>query len=88
MKIHDWPTGPYPKGCSTAEARLRYYASQFPVVEVDSSYCAMPSVDNAVKWVERTAPYNRRFAQGLPFAHSPTIRNPDVDDFQPLRRPS
>jgi len=44
----------YPKGCSTAEARLRYYASQFPLVEVDSSYYAMPSVDNSVRWVERT----------------------------------
>lgn len=44
----------YPKGCSTAEARLRYYASQFPLVEVDSSYYAMPSTDNSVRWVDRT----------------------------------
>ncbi len=45
----------YPlRGCSTAEARLRFYASQFPLVEVDSSYYAMPSVDNARRWVERT----------------------------------
>ena len=44
----------YPPGCSTAEARLRYYASQFPLVEVDSSYYAMPSIDNSVRWVERT----------------------------------
>ena len=45
----------YPlRGCSTAEARLRFYASQFPLVEVDSSYYAMPSVDNAMRWVERT----------------------------------
>ncbi len=28
----------YPPGTSTAEARLRFYASQFPIVEVDSSY--------------------------------------------------
>ncbi len=44
----------YPPGCSTAEARLRFYASQFPLVEVDSSYYAMPSVENAQRWVERT----------------------------------
>ena len=44
----------YPPGCSTAEARLRFYASQFPLVEVDSSYYAMPSVDNSMRWVERT----------------------------------
>ena len=46
----------YPKCCSTAAARPHYYASQFPFVEVDSSCYAMPSVDNAVKWVQRTAP--------------------------------
>lgn len=44
----------YPAGCSSAEARLRYYASQFPLVEVDSSYYAMPSVQNAMLWAERT----------------------------------
>jgi uncharacterized protein YecE (DUF72 family) len=28
----------YRKGCSSAEARLRFYASQFPLVDVDSFY--------------------------------------------------
>lgn len=44
----------YPPGCTSAEARLRYYASQFPLVEVDSSYYAMPSASNSHLWVERT----------------------------------
>jgi uncharacterized protein YecE (DUF72 family) len=44
----------YPKGCSSAAARLRYYASQFPLVEVNSSYYALPSVENSKVWVERT----------------------------------
>lgn len=44
----------YPPGCNTPEARLRYYASVFPVVEVDSSYYAMPSATNSALWVERT----------------------------------
>lgn len=44
----------YPKGCTSAEARLRFYASQFPMVEVDSSYYAMPSATNSVLWAERT----------------------------------
>ena len=44
----------YPRGCSTAEARLRFYASQFPLVEVDSAYYAMPSESNAQLWAERT----------------------------------
>lgn len=43
----------YPKGAS-AEERLRYYASQFPMVEVDSSYYALPAARNAALWVERT----------------------------------
>jgi uncharacterized protein YecE (DUF72 family) len=46
----------YPPGCSSAEAQLRFYASQFPLVEVDSSYYAMPSGNNSVLWVERTPP--------------------------------
>ncbi|MEP6618692.1 MAG: DUF72 domain-containing protein [bacterium] len=46
----------YPRGVSTAESRLRYYAEQFPVVEVDSSYYALPDRANAHLWAERTPP--------------------------------
>jgi uncharacterized protein YecE (DUF72 family) len=38
----------------TAEARLRHYASVFDVVEVNSSYYAIPDIRNTVRWVERT----------------------------------
>lgn len=44
----------YPPECKTAEARLRYYAHYFPLVEVDSSYYGLPSERNAALWVERT----------------------------------
>lgn len=44
----------YPRGCSSAEARLRFYATRFPMVEVNSSYYALPSVANSVLWAERT----------------------------------
>ena len=44
----------YPKGTSSAEARLRYYAGRFPLVEVDSSYYALPTRENAHRWVDRT----------------------------------
>ena len=44
----------YPKDCKSAEARLRYYATQFPLVEVDSSYYGMPTPANAQLWAERT----------------------------------
>jgi len=44
----------YPAGAKSAEARLQFYASNFPIVEVDSSYYAMPSEHTAGLWVERT----------------------------------
>ncbi len=46
----------YPKGCSSADKRLRYYATRFPLVEVNSSYYALPSVANSTIWAERTPP--------------------------------
>lgn len=44
----------YPSEIRSAEARLRYYASQFPIVEVDSSYYGMPTPSNAQLWADRT----------------------------------
>jgi uncharacterized protein YecE (DUF72 family) len=46
----------YPRGTSTAEARLRYYATQFPIVEVDASYYYLPREEQAGLWVDRTPP--------------------------------
>jgi uncharacterized protein YecE (DUF72 family) len=44
----------YPKEAKSAEARLRFYASQFPLVEVDSSYYAMPAPATTQLWAMRT----------------------------------
>jgi uncharacterized protein YecE (DUF72 family) len=44
----------YPKKTMSAEERLRFYAEQFPIVEVDSTYYSPPSVRNAELWIERT----------------------------------
>jgi uncharacterized protein YecE (DUF72 family) len=46
----------YPADASTAEDRLGYYASRFPVVEVDATYYALPSRRVSELWVERTPP--------------------------------
>jgi Protein of unknown function DUF72 len=46
----------YPAGANTAEERLRYYASQFPIVEVDATSYALPRQEQAGLWVERTPP--------------------------------
>jgi uncharacterized protein YecE (DUF72 family) len=44
----------YPDAVTRPEARLRYYASRFPLVEVDSTYYAIPARRTAELWVERT----------------------------------
>jgi len=44
----------YPAWARSAEARLQYYTSQFGLVEVDSSYYALPSERTSQLWVERT----------------------------------
>jgi uncharacterized protein YecE (DUF72 family) len=36
------------------EARLRYYADRFPMVEVNSSFYALPTVETTASWAERT----------------------------------
>ncbi len=44
----------YPRGADSAEERLRFYASRFPVVEVDATYYALPSRRTAESWAQRT----------------------------------
>jgi uncharacterized protein YecE (DUF72 family) len=46
----DW----YPKRTMKAAERLAYYASRFPLVEVESTYWFPPTPDVARQWVERT----------------------------------
>ena len=44
----------YPSSVKTPEDRLRYYATRFPLVEVDSTYYAIPTIEYAERWVDRT----------------------------------
>src|SRR3954470_12633287 len=46
----------YPGEAKTSEARLKYYARQFPIVEVDSSYYGIPLPATAQLWAERSPP--------------------------------
>lgn len=47
--------GWYPPGVKDdAEGRLRYYAAQFPMVEVNASFYALPDVGTTAAWAERT----------------------------------
>jgi uncharacterized protein YecE (DUF72 family) len=47
-------SGWYPESAGTPEKRLQYYASQFPLVEVDATYYTPPAEQTAKLWAERT----------------------------------
>lgn len=49
-------SGWYPDDVTSAEERLAYYASQFRLVEVDSTYYTPPNERNSQLWVARTPP--------------------------------
>src|SRR5256885_1770306 len=46
----------YPKGLRAGEARLRYCAERFDVVEATSSYSRLPDPAMVENWAERTPP--------------------------------
>jgi uncharacterized protein YecE (DUF72 family) len=47
-------SGWYPPEADSPEKRLRYYARQFRLVEVDSTYYALPAETTAATWRDRT----------------------------------
>jgi uncharacterized protein YecE (DUF72 family) len=52
-------SGWYPPEVTTPEERLRFYAEQFPLVEVDSTYYTPPNERNSEMWAARTPTYFR-----------------------------
>jgi uncharacterized protein YecE (DUF72 family) len=75
----------YPRGVTSPEQRLRYYASKFSTVEVDSSYYAIPQRSYAEAWARRT-PDDFIFhvkAYGLMTGHEVDVRSlaPELADF-------
>lgn len=72
----------YPRRTMSAEERLRFYASQFPLTEIDSTYYAPPSEQQARLWADRT-PQGFRFdvkAYSLLTGHPTRLRSlwPDI----------
>ncbi len=49
-------SGWYPPGADNPERRLGYYATRFPLVEVDSTYYSPPAEATAALWAARTPP--------------------------------
>jgi len=47
-------SGWYPPEANNPARRLGYYARQFPLVEVDATYYALPAEQTAVAWAART----------------------------------
>jgi uncharacterized protein YecE (DUF72 family) len=47
-------SGWYPPEASNPAKRLQFYARQFPLVEVDATYYALPAEQTASAWAERT----------------------------------
>jgi uncharacterized protein YecE (DUF72 family) len=72
----------YPPQASTPEGRLRFYATQFPLVEVDTSYYAIPPRPTAQAWADRTPghfTFNvKAFRLFTGHATSPQVLPPDL----------
>ncbi|HEY2792055.1 MAG TPA: DUF72 domain-containing protein, partial [Micromonosporaceae bacterium] len=49
-------SGWYPSDADDATKRLNYYATQFPMVEVDATYYHPPAEATAAAWADRTPP--------------------------------
>jgi uncharacterized protein YecE (DUF72 family) len=49
-------SGWYPAAAGTPEKRLAFYATRFPLVEVDATYYSPPAEQTAQLWVDRTPP--------------------------------
>jgi uncharacterized protein YecE (DUF72 family) len=66
-------SGWYPPEADTPEKRLRYYARQFGLVEVDATYYALPAEQTAALWAARTPPgFTFNVKAFSLFTHHPT----------------
>lgn len=54
--LADWyeREGFYPNGCQSPVGKFQFYAQEFPIAEVDSSYYAIPSQRVTRRWVRHT----------------------------------
>ena len=61
----------YPATATTPEERLRFYASRFPIVEIDSSYYGIPTVESSAALGRAHARRIRLQHQDVPAVHAP-----------------
>lgn len=55
----------YPPEVRTPAARLKYYASQFSLVEINSSYYALPDAQRSYRWTQQTPEHFRFHAKAF-----------------------
>ncbi|HEY2551651.1 MAG TPA: DUF72 domain-containing protein [Streptosporangiaceae bacterium] len=66
-------SGWYPPEADNPDKRLRFYARQFPLVEVDATYYALPAEQTATAWAARTpAEFTFNIKAFSLFTHHPT----------------
>ena len=44
----------YPMGVTSPDERLAFYATQFPMVEADTTYYGIPKPEGVERWASRT----------------------------------
>ncbi|MBA3652734.1 MAG: DUF72 domain-containing protein [Actinobacteria bacterium] len=78
----------YPKKTMKAADRLAYYASRFPLVEVESTYWFPPTPEVTRQWVERTPDgFTMDVRAWSLFTGQPTLPPSLWEDLQPSIRP-
>lgn len=71
----------HPLICPDPKRKLIDYASHFPVVELDSSFYAIPPERNITKWIENTP----KTFQFIPKAYAPLTRHQSkIEETRPL----
>jgi uncharacterized protein YecE (DUF72 family) len=75
---HDWVGPFYPKGAKTMDF-LKFYATHFDIVEVDSTYYSIPSDYTVDGWLEKTPPdfkISAKFPRSI--VHAGKDKRPDA----------
>ncbi len=84
VKESDW----YPKRTMTAAQRLAYYASRFPIVEVDSTFYFPPTPELSQTWADRTPPgFTMNIKAWSLLTGHPTFPSSLWEDMQPAVPP-
>ncbi|MEQ4303708.1 DUF72 domain-containing protein [Plantactinospora sp. B6F1] len=87
-------SGWYPRSANTPAGRLAYYAERFGLVEVDTTYYAVPAPETTSAWVDRTPPdftfnvkaFGLFTGHGAELAALPRDLRPDGRDTGRVRR--